>query len=68
VLVRLWQSLSGDIYTKLISAIGFGFVVCIWDEFLGGAVSGWSFLQSLLHIVFVPVLPLDRNISGLKEN
>jgi hypothetical protein len=26
-----------------------GFGDCIWDGFPGGAVSGWSFLQSLLH-------------------
>jgi hypothetical protein len=29
-------------------------------------VSGWSFLQALFHFIFVPVFPLDRNISGLK--
>ena len=30
----------------------------------GGTFSGWSFLQSVS--IFVPVLPYDRNISGLK--
>jgi hypothetical protein len=27
-----------------------GFGDCIWDEYPGGTVSGWPFLQSLLHI------------------
>jgi hypothetical protein len=31
----------------------------------GRAVSGWHILQFLFHL-FVPVFPLDRNISGLK--
>jgi hypothetical protein len=31
------------------SAIVTEFGDCIWDEFPGGAVSGWPFLQSLLH-------------------
>ena len=33
----------------LASAIVSGFGVCMWDGSPGGAVSGWSFLQSLLH-------------------
>ena len=37
----------------LVSAIVSGFGICIWDEFLGGAVSGWPFLQSLLFSFFV---------------
>jgi hypothetical protein len=32
--------------------------------FVWGAVSGWPFLQSLLHSV--PVFSLDRNNSGLQ--
>ena len=32
-----------------------------------GPFPGWSFLQSLFHFYFVPVLPLDSNISGLKN-
>jgi hypothetical protein len=28
-----------------------GFGDCIWDGSPGGAVSGWSFLQSLLHAI-----------------
>jgi hypothetical protein len=33
----------------LASTIVSGFGDCIWDESPGGAVSGWPFLQSLLH-------------------
>jgi hypothetical protein len=33
----------------LASTIVSGFSDCIWDRYPGGAVSGWSFLQSLLH-------------------
>jgi hypothetical protein len=33
----------------LTSAIVPEFGVCRWDGSLGGAVSGWAFLQSLLH-------------------
>ena len=33
----------------LASAIVSGFGVCMWDGSPGGAVSGWPFLQSLLH-------------------
>ena len=33
----------------LASAIVSGFGGCLWDGSPGGAVSGWSFLQSLLH-------------------
>jgi hypothetical protein len=48
----------------LASTIVSGFGNCIRDGFLGGAVSGWPFLQSLLHTfslyllpwVFVPIL------------
>ena len=36
----------------LASAIVSGFGVCILDGSPGGAVSGWPFLQSLLHTVF----------------
>ena len=41
------------------------FGVCRHDGSQGGSVHNCSFLQSLFHF-FVPVLPLDRNISGLK--
>ena len=37
----------------LASTIVFGFGDCIWDGSPGGAVSGWSFLQSLLHTLFL---------------
>ena len=30
-----------------------GFGDCIWDGFPGGAVSGWPFLQSLLHTLYL---------------
>jgi hypothetical protein len=30
-------------------AIVFGFGVCMWDGYPGGAISGWTFLQSLLY-------------------
>ena len=33
----------------LTSTIVSGFGVCMWDESPGGEVSGWPFLQSLLH-------------------
>ena len=33
----------------LASTIVSGFGNCIWDGSPGGAVSGWPFLQSLLH-------------------
>jgi hypothetical protein len=40
----------------------------IWrhDGCLGGIVPRCPFLQFLVHIFFVPVLPLDRDIPGLK--
>jgi hypothetical protein len=37
-------------------AIVSGFVGCLWDGSLGGAVSGWSFLPSQLR-TFVSVTP-----------
>jgi len=46
----------------LASAIVTEFGSCIWDGSLGGTVSGWPFLQSLLH----PVFPLDRSNAELK--
>jgi hypothetical protein len=33
----------------LVSAIAYGFGDCIWDGSPGRAVSGWPFLQALLH-------------------
>jgi hypothetical protein len=30
-----------------------GFGDCVWDGFPGESVSGWSFLQSLLHSLFL---------------
>ena len=42
--------LSGSCQQDLVaSTIVSGFGGCIWDGFLGGAVSGWPILQSLLH-------------------
>ena len=49
----------------LASAIVLGFGVYRWDGSLGGAISEWPFLQSLLPF-FVPAFPLDRKNSGLK--
>jgi hypothetical protein len=40
----------------LISTIVSGFGDCIWDVFPGGAVSGWSYLQSLLHTLTLYLL------------
>jgi hypothetical protein len=37
----------------LASTIVSGFGDCIWDGSLGGAVSGWSFLQYILHTFFM---------------
>jgi hypothetical protein len=48
----------------LASAIVSGFGVCRWDGSLGGAISEWPFLQSLLY-PFVPAFPLERNNSGI---
>jgi hypothetical protein len=33
----------------LVSTIASGFGVCMWDGSPGGALTGWPFLQSLLH-------------------
>ena len=53
----------------LASAIVSGFGGCIWDESPVGAVSGWPFLQSLLHtlspyflLYFVPPSKKHRSI------
>jgi hypothetical protein len=50
----LAESLRQQLYQApdkllLASTIMSGFGGCIWDESSGGAVSGWSFLQSLLQ-------------------
>jgi hypothetical protein len=41
----------------LVSTIVFGFGIHIWDGSPGGAVSGWSFLQSLFHTLSLYLLP-----------
>jgi hypothetical protein len=41
----------------LASTIVSGFGDCIWDRFPGVAVSGWPFLQSLLHALSPYLLP-----------
>jgi hypothetical protein len=47
------------------NSVGFG--VYRHDGSPCGAFPGWPFLQSLFHFFFfVPFLPLNRNISGLK--
>ena len=43
----LYQALVSKLF--LASAMVSGFGVCKWDGYLGGGVSGWPFLQSLLH-------------------
>jgi hypothetical protein len=48
---QLYQAPVSKHFLALAILSGFG--VCIWDEFLGGAVSGWLFLQSLLHTLFL---------------
>ena len=40
------------------SAVVSGFDDCIWDGFPGRKVSGWPFLQSLIHILSLYFLPL----------
>ena len=43
-------AISGSYQQNLLAyAIVSGFGGCIWDGFLGGAVSGWSFLLSQLR-------------------
>jgi hypothetical protein len=50
-----WQRPSGDRYIRLLLAgpVGIclvsGFGGCLWDGSPSGAVSGWSFFQSLLR-------------------
>ena len=44
---QLYQALVSKHF--LASTILSGFGDCIWDGSQGGAVSGWSLLQSLLH-------------------
>jgi hypothetical protein len=41
----------------LASTTASGFGDCIWNEAPGDAVSGWSFLQSLLHTLSLYLLP-----------
>jgi hypothetical protein len=55
VLIRPWGQLYQSPVSKhfLSSAIVSGFSVCSWDTSLGGAVSRWPFLQSLLHFLFL---------------
>ena len=43
----------------LASTIVFVVRGCIWDGYSGGAVSGWPFLPSLLHSLFLPYLQTE---------
>ena len=43
----------------LASAMVLGFDLCRWDGCQSGAISGWPFLQSVLHL-FVPGFPLEQ--------
>jgi hypothetical protein len=60
-IVSFWQSLSRESYIRLLShaLLGIqsmsGFGDCLWDGSPGGAVSGWPFLQSLLHTLLEPL-------------
>jgi hypothetical protein len=64
----LAESLRRQLYqapvTKhfLASEVVSGFGVCMWNGSPGGAISGWSFLQSVP--LFVLVFPLDRSNFG----
>jgi hypothetical protein len=45
-------TISGSCQQALLGiSIVSGFGVCMWDGSPGGAVSGWLFLQSLLHSI-----------------
>ena len=63
IYVRLWQSVSGDSYTRflptwtfLASTIVSVFGNCIWDESPGGALSGCHFLLSLSYTLSLYLL------------
>jgi hypothetical protein len=43
----------------LTSTIVSGFGGCLWDGSPGGTVSGWPFLQSLLHTLYLYILPWE---------
>ena len=47
----------------LASTIVSGFGDCIWDGSPGGAVSGWPFLQSLLHFFCLLVFVFRDRVS-----
>jgi hypothetical protein len=44
---QLYQTTVSKHFLASSTVSGFG--VCLWDESPGGSVSGWPFLQSLLH-------------------
>jgi hypothetical protein len=71
LLVRLWQSLSGDSYTRLLSAsISWHLQYCLDLVTVYGWIPRWGSLwmtfPSVSVLLFVPAFPLDRNNSGLK--
>jgi hypothetical protein len=59
----LAEPLRGQLYLAPVSkyflatTMVSGFVDCIWDGSPGGAVSGWPFLQSLIHALSLYLLP-----------
>ena len=65
----IWQALAETLRRQLYQApvskhflastIVSGFGNCIWDGSADGAVSGWLFLRSLLHIFFSLFSPMD---------
>ena len=56
---QLYQApVSKPLRLLLSSPIVSGFGNCIWDGFPSGAVSGWPFLRSLLHILSLYLFPL----------
>ncbi|EAA20179.1 hypothetical protein [Plasmodium yoelii yoelii] len=52
----------------LASAKTSGYGVCIWDSSPGGAVSGWPFLQPLLHTLSSAFLPLSILVPLLRRS
>ena len=49
--------ISGPSQQALPSLGSVGFGDCLWDGSSGGAISGWPFLQSLLHTLSLYLLP-----------
>jgi hypothetical protein len=70
LLVRVWKSLSGDSYIRLLSEITSWHRNCVWVWWLHmGWISKWGSLwMAVLSVpapLFVLVFPLDNRNSGL---